>query len=269
MGITETWIAFVRESVLKEPYKALAQERAFMSGLVMEIPGKEWKRGLSHTLSDLGYEERGTKMKQLYRDYCDTAAVEEAKKVMATRADQEVSSIGIPTLAGEKKRTAQGHCIRTIVISHYDAKVNPSGKPYLRVDILYRTTELLRKFGADLIFLYKFIPELLESNPWGVKVPNMVSFYFPACFFSGLFIPVFYRFTDPVDFLQRLKEGVSPEEIHFYKRCFFRTKTMLDRDVDHYKFRSRRNMHLLAQRFLDEGWINEEGIREYIKNEEV
>jgi len=263
--ITGRWIDFAAKVALESSPKAYAQERIFTTGTGFTVKGKEWERGLNHSLIDLGYSGTGSKMTQLKRDYYNEDSVKEAKQAINGRSDQSVTSVGISTLGG-KKKNAQGHCIRSLVVNYFDEKVNPFKQSNISIDVFYRTTELLRKFGADLVFLKEFlIPEILYGTEWQRTDIREIRFYFSSCFFSALFIPVFYQFVDPVGFLERLKE--SRGDVIFYRRCLFRTKTMLERSVDNYKFRSRRNMHELAENLMGNGKIDRERIENYLKEE--
>jgi len=265
MDITDRWVKFATNVALEADPKAYAQERVFTTGTGFTVKGKQWERGITHSLVDLGYSKAGSKMTQLKRDYYNEDSVKEAKSTINSRHDQSVSSVGISTLGG-KKKNAQGHCIRSVVINHFDEKVSPFKQSSISIDVFYRTTELLRKFGADLIFLKEFlIPEILYGTEWQRIDISEIRFYFSSCFFSALFIPVLYQFVDPVWFLKRLKE--SRGDVIFYRRCLFRTKTMLERSVDNYKFRSRRNMHELAENFMGSGKINREKLETYLKEE--
>lgn len=265
MDITDAWVKFLTEVVPSAEAVSYAQERKFMAGLTWTIPGEIWNKGNSHKLTDLGYSGGPSKMTQLKRNYYNPESIEEAREKMQSRPGQTVTSVGISTIAGAKVKSSQGHCIRAVTVNYFSPKVTPARKPVLSVDIFYRTTELLRKFGADLLFLHEFlIPEILKDNPWGME-PTHVRFHFSTCFFSALFIPVLYQFVEPALFLGRLKAHTG--DILFYRRCMFRTKTMLERDFSHYKFQSRRNMQKLAQRFMEEGKINKKKVAKLFKEE--
>lgn len=263
MDITRWWIDWVTDVVLGDAAICFAQERKFMGATTFRIPGNVWDQGVSHAYPDLGYAKGGSKINQLKRNYYNEESVREAKKKMSERAAQTITSVGISTIGGAKANS-QGHCIRSVVVSRYSPKITVSRQQEVYLDVFYRTTELLRKFGADLLFLKDFlVPEILEGNPWGVKTPTAVRMYFSSCFFSALFIPVLYQFIDPTAFLQQLykKEGDS----QFYRRVVFRTKAMLERDASHYKFQSRRNMQNLAMGFMDQDKIDRKALEKHLK----
>lgn len=264
--LTKFWTDWVSNLVVYGNTAAYAQERKFLENITLTIPGDVWARGCSHTFADLGYAGKGdSKIKQLKRNYYNEQSVIDARAAIQSRDDQEITSIGISTLGQAKKGSSQGYCIRSVVVNYFGAKVTPDKKDRLTIDVHYRTTELLRKFGADLIFLHEFlIPEILKDNPWNISGPHEVRLHLSTCFFSALFIPVFFRFTDPVFFLNRLKKHTGKQ---FYKRCLFRTKTMLERDASHYKFRSRKNMQELANGFLDDGKIDRKKLETFLEEE--
>ncbi len=263
--LTADWMNWLSRTVIESKASSHAQERAFFEGILWKIPGTTWGAGCSHTVENLGYSKDGHKMTQLSRDYTNHGDVEQAKTAFHKRKDQSVSSIAISTI-GAVKTNAMGHCIRNIIISYHSPKVTPDKKPRLTVDILYRTTELLRKFGADLIFLNEMlIPEILDGNPWGIETPDEVRMYFSSCFFSALFIPVFYQYHDPTIFLHQLKEYEG--DSIFYRRCLYRTKTMLEKEPDTYKFASRKNMSEFAFRLIASGKIDKPKIQKFLEKE--
>lgn len=265
MDITQKWMDFVESLILYHPASAYAQERKFVEGTTLIFPSKVWNKGYSHTLPDLGYSasSKGSKMKQLMRDYYNKPSIEEAKKTIAKRGGQAVTTVGVSTLAGNKSN-AQGHCIRSLTLNYFSPQHTPDKKPRLTIDIYYRTTELLRKFGADLVFLYDhLIPDIIGNNPWKIEEPDEVRLYFSSCFFSALYVPVFYKYKDPVKFLTQME--TTDNTSGFYGRCIFRTKTMLERDASHYKFRSRRNMQELSDKFFEEGHINKKELEKFLR----
>lgn len=265
MNVTENWMDFVYRSIIHEPAASHAQERKFMEGLSWKIPGGVWQRGCRHKLSDLGYSNSGTKMTQLTRDYMNLDDIELAHKAFHKRKDQSVTTWYISTI-GAVKTNAQGHCIRGLVLHYTSPRVTLDKKPRLTIDIVYRTTELLRKFGADLIFLTEIlIPKVLEDNPWGITEPDEVRMYFSSCFFSALFIPVFFQYVDATEFLSNLYL-VQGDSI-FYRRCVYRTKTMLEKEPETYKFASRKNMSEFAHRLISSGNIDKQKIQEFLKKE--
>src|SRR5690606_19285649 len=201
MNITGGWIDFVWKMAASSPAVAYAQERKFIPGQMWQVDGSVWSNGYDHDLECLGYAPPGeAKIKQLKRNYYNPESVEEAREKITSRNNQVHTSVGISTLAGGKRKVSQGHCIRSLVLTYSSPKVNPHGQEVLAIDIFYRTTELIRKFGADLIFLHDFlIPEVLRDNPWGIETPTVIRFHFSTCYFSALFLPIFLQFVDPVE----------------------------------------------------------------------
>lgn len=264
--ITSLWMQFVSDWVLFAPSYSYAQERKFMEGQTMLFPDFVWREGCSHNLEDLGYSKTGTKMTQLTRDYMNWGEIEAAKKAFWERKDQSVTSWAISTI-GAAKRNAQGHCIRNMFVNYHHPKVSVGEEGTLVVHLHYRTTELLRKFGADLVFIRNvLIPEVLAGNPWKDE-PDEVYIHFANCFFSALFIPVFYQYKDPIKFLKDLREAQG--DTIFYRRCLYRTKTMLEKEPDTYKFASRRNMSEFAHRLISSGKIDKQEVQDFIKRSET
>jgi len=265
-NITDYWMGQVNDWVTYAPASSHAQERKFMDNLTMYFSKEAWNKGCKHGLEDLGYSKTGTKMNQLSRDYMNLEDIKKARKAFQERKDQSVTTWAISTI-GAVKSNAQGHCIRNMIITYHHPKVEVNGEGRLKVHLQYRTTELLRKFGADLIFLEKvLIPAVLDDNPWQEHIDD-IYISFANCFFSALFIPVFYQYTDPVKFLKRLKNAQG--DTIFYRRCLYRTKTLLEKEPDTYKFASRRNMSELGHRLILSGKIDKQKVQDFIKKEEM
>src|SRR5690606_27066132 len=134
---------------------------------------------------------------------------------------------------------------------------------FLSVDIEYRTTELIMKYGADLVFFHEvLIPEILEGNPWGITTPSVVRCYFPSCYISLLYLPVLYRFTDPVQFL----EDVQANEPETYSaRALYRSRSIMGKDPSVYGYRSRRKMTEMAQELMEQGVIDRPRLEAYLR----
>jgi hypothetical protein len=66
------------------------------------------------------------------------------------------------------------------------------------VEIVYRSTEVIKKHCADLAF----IPVVFERL--GIR-PDTVKFYFTNAYLSGVFFPSLFIFWDPIPFLDLLR----------------------------------------------------------------
>ena len=75
-----------------------------------------------------------------------------------------------------QKKVNNGSCLIGIVISRKDRKKNWS-----KINVLYRTTEVQRRFAADLVLIHHFIKEL-PKECCDIKV---VTFYMPQMYISA------------------------------------------------------------------------------------
>lgn len=255
--LTTFWADFVEKQACSHRGH-IRQLMKFIQAVSWKVPGDVWSRGMSLTFPDMDYNER-SKMGQLDRTYynrLDTIAARE-KLISRMASGKTQSSVAITTINGEKHSESQGHCMRAIVITHFSKAV--AGEEYLTVDVLYRSTELVKKFGADLMWLSKkMIPELTE----GINIPiKEVRFYFSNLFVSGLFLPIIYNVKNPVQLL----ESIRINDLDFFKKCMFQTKTLINTEYGHYAYKTRRKMHHLALQLMDKGIINKNEFAEYIK----
>lgn len=146
-------------------------------------------------LREFGYERPSTKLKALKRMYFSEVEAERVRDLLEKREDQAYSAIAFSTIAGAKDRRSMGHCISSIVLSRTTKR--------LEATVMYRSTELIKKFSADLVFFPWVFDQL------GVT-PDRVSFFFSNCFVSGVFFPLLMRYLDPIEFLEWLREREPP-----------------------------------------------------------
>ncbi len=145
-------------------------------------------------LPDLTYEDLGygqNKFKQLCRNYIDLGELERVRVLLDHRAGQSFTSVAMSLRGASKDSRSMGHCMQTLVISWK--------KDYETVEVQYRSTEVIQKFGADLVFL-RYILEELDL------APNLFRFRFANAYLSGVFFPTLCAHWDPIDFLEYLWE---------------------------------------------------------------
>ncbi len=159
----------------------------------------------------LGYKDLGfspSKVKQLERNYINQEELDRVKTILSRRGhDSAATSVAISMRGAKKDSRSQGWCMLSTVISRF------SGSDTEFVDVHYRSTEFVLKFGADLIFL----PSVLERV--GVDPSRPIRFHFVNGFFSGVFLAtLLVHEKDPVEFLQ-LHCKLDPK--HFYTSTRF------------------------------------------------
>lgn len=146
-------------------------------------------------LPDLSYEDFGygsNKFKQLCRNYLDLHELERVRTLLDKRAGQSFTSVAM-SLRGQNKgdTRSMGHCMQTLVVSW--------ATNHESVEVQYRATELIKKFGADLVFL-RYILDELDLDP------SVFRFRFANAYLSGVFFPTLCTFWDAIDFFDYLWE---------------------------------------------------------------
>jgi len=138
---------------------------------------------------DLGYA--GNKVRQMHRNYFNPNSMEQMRTLLDHRAGQSFSAMAMSLKHAEKDSRSQGHCMQTLIVSwKRDLEI---------VEVQYRSTEIIQKFGADLVFLREVFEEL-DLNP------DLIRFRFSNAYLSGVFFPTLGRFWNMIDFLEYLHE---------------------------------------------------------------
>lgn len=163
--------------------------RKYYPGLSFELDGLP-----TFDLADMGY----SKMKQrgLERNYFDPASIEVAMKKAHSRKKKAITSVAFSFSAEAKRAESQGHCMQTGVFSF-------GRKHETTLDMFYRSTEVTKKFGADLLFIRDVI---VPAMNWHTDIKT-IRFHFALCYFSLHFFPVLeaYKTGAALEFLEHLR----------------------------------------------------------------
>lgn len=177
-------------------------------------------------LASIGYTPK-VKLKNLDRMYYNP---EEATRVLALlrkRKDQAFSAVAFSFRAGSKDSRSMGHCMESMVIGLTPKRTT--------VEILYRSTEVIKKHTADLAFL-PLVFDRLEVRP------EVVKFYFTHAYLSGVFFPTLFRWWDPIAFLELLR--VDEPKLFVVATRFLR-RTVRTRDQK-FPYAPEENQHRFA-----------------------
>lgn len=164
----------------------------------IEIDDEEYDHNAVFTGSyeDLGYGKN--KHKQLVRNYVNPEEFERVKTILAKRRKQGFTSVALSMRGGKKDSRSMGWCMLNIVVTRK--------RGFESVEVQYRSTEAILKFGGDLVFI-----------PWVFKElglnPGIVRFRFANAFLAGIFTPTLFGHPegpDPIKFLEYL-EVADPE----------------------------------------------------------
>jgi hypothetical protein len=130
--------------------------------------------------------------------YYNPDEVQRAKAMLKRRKGQDHTSVAILTRQNPKLDPAtQGHCIQSIVLSE---TYGTHGKHLVTADIFYRSTEVIQKFGADLVLIRRIFDDV------GVD-PSPVRFYFSNLYVSAVFFPLLFRHIDGVKFMEHVRKS--------------------------------------------------------------
>lgn len=196
-------------------------------------------------LAQLGYRGVGDgKIKQLLRNYWNQAEVDAARVKLAARRKSPHTSVALNTIGEKKDTRSQGFCMRSVVITQ-----TPK---WTEIDIVYRSTEVIQKFTADLVML----PLMLESLELAHK-PRIIRFYFANCFITALFAPILFQHTDAIAFMEHLK-SVDPK----YYNTFLGATAKFMETPGRFSYKHRTKMQDIALANLDVEKLTEY----YLKN---
>lgn len=257
--IRDYWINMVTKLI--KVSKVHTRGRSVIQSFTHKINNEVWRQDeVGIKLSHLGYSENGTKMTQLKNQYMDPKSINAAKREMGERLADEMprTSVGISMIGNDKDPRSQGHCIRSLVLTHLEPQEGID--PYLTVDIFYRSTEAIKKFAADLIFLHNIVvPKVTKGFDFPLKT---VRFYFSNIFISPLFFSILYQFHSPIKWMELVK---AKGDKRLYKNLCSRAEKFITKDPDYYSYRSRRAMHHIILNAIKEGKINEDELKSYLR----
>ena len=143
---------------------------AFLDGLIIDCENKNLG---DLTLDSLGYKK--TKFKSLVNIYLGEEKIEELKHL------GENSSALIIGFDFKRKTTHNGSCIREIFISRENRN-----KPWNKINIVWRTAELQRRWLADLFLIYK-IMEIIPNSKFE-KIRMVFNYAYQNLFYVIPFI---------------------------------------------------------------------------------
>lgn len=210
--MSNIWLKLNAQVAIEEPCSGIYANRRYLSGHSIsceELPDLDLHR--------LGYTK--AKLAQLDRQYFNSESLDRAKALMLSRTKNDLTSVAFSFQGGVKRDTgprgskSMGHCIQTAVITI-------SKKKRCEMDIFYRSTEVTKKFSGDLVFLKQRIVPYL-----GIE-PHIYRFYFSNCYWSPQFVPVLARFTDIIEFYDRIRIE-NPD-------YFIQALRMLKREIFHH-----------------------------------
>jgi len=180
--VKEVWPKNLIKQIIDKPAYLYSGVRKIVQDITWEIEELP-----NITYSDLGYGSN--KFKQLYRNYINEEELERVRSLLDSRAGQSFTSVALSLRGAKKDSRSMGHCMQTLVVSWK--------KDSETVEFQYRSTEVIQKFGADLVFARYLFDELDLS-------PELIRFRFANAYLSGVFFPTLCNYWNPIDFLEYL-----------------------------------------------------------------
>jgi hypothetical protein len=196
----------------------------------------QWK------LEDWGYKKH--KVPQLERNYVSVDEFDRVRSILTRRGTDKYTSVALSLRGRAKSSRSQGWCMLSMVISRT--------REWTRVEVQYRTTEIILKFAADVWFVRE-ICRRLEIHP------SLYTFRFANCAISGAYFPYLCDKVDLIRFLARVYEA---DREFFIRTTRFLLKSSYRKDQYH-PF----SPEMLAHRFLWERASKQQitSIREYLE----
>lgn len=155
-------------------------------------------------LEDAGYTK--SKMSHLTRGYLHTESIEAAIKLWDLRRTKtSYGSAGFTTynhflkndmVKKSKRASVMGPCIQSITITQVS-------KNQYALDAFYRTTELLKKFPADLVFIRDIL--LKDFNFKDMEFLGMTCHFANVTIHPMYFVTVIPQLEDPIEEMEKIK----------------------------------------------------------------
>lgn len=211
-GLKERWLELCLD-LSQDPAYMVVGTRKILRNVIWTISGKDWHTGDFDVEKLVGYRSWKTKKAQLSKYYLNEAEFERASKKYAHIRDNlgRYDSVNMILRNGEKFGwTAQDHCMAAMIVSYWPkTKGKPAGS---EIDVYYRTTEVAKKFAADLAFFREVIFPRFEPI-------SKIRFVFSTCNMSVAFTPaLFLTIDEPVPFLENIRRE---DHRHWRRICSY------------------------------------------------
>lgn len=216
-------------------YKAakIPQSEALYTGI------RKIVNGLTHEviqlptpqLEDLMYTK--SKITQLLRNYENPGEIETARTKLAARRSSPHTSVAVSTLGAAKDSRSQGFCLRQLVITQ-----TPK---WTEVDVVWRSTELIQKNTADYLLLPRILDQLELAH-----APRKYRFYMANSFLTALFMPLLFKETDGIEFLETLRQ----HDPKYFRTALNAFAKFLEPEC-RYSYKHRQKAYAFAHKHLD------------------
>jgi hypothetical protein len=162
-------------------------------------------------LEDCGYTK--SKLAHLVRGYLHEESIEAALKLWdIRRAKTSYGSVGFTTynhflkndaVKKSKRASVMGPCIQSVVITQLKGRNSKKTGGKYCIDVFYRTTEILKKFPADLVFIRDVL--LKDFDFSGYEFTGMTCHFANVTVHPQYFVTVIPHLDDPIAELDKIK----------------------------------------------------------------
>lgn len=208
----------MKEEWIREVLRLSRREADFYSGCRKIIQGHQitfhdlWDHEDPLILEDAGYTK--SKMAHLIRGYFVEESIEAAIKLWELRRTKtSYGSVGITcyghffkndAIKKSKRASVMGPCIQAVTITQVKGNGKGGTGGSYRIDAFYRTTEILKKFPADLVFIRDVL--LKDFDFSGMKFLGMTCHFANVTVHPQYFVTAIPHMDDPIAELERLKK---------------------------------------------------------------
>lgn len=171
-----------------------------------------WEHEDPLLLEDAGYTK--AKLAHLVRGYLHEESIEKAVMLWNLRRSKtSYGSVGFTTynhflkndaVKKSKRASVMGPCIQSVVITQLKGNGTKGTGGSYRIDAFYRTTELLKKFPADLVFIRDVL--LKDFQFTGMKFDGMTCHFANVTVHPQYFVTAIPHLENPIDELEKLKK---------------------------------------------------------------
>lgn len=212
---------------------AVPQSQSIYTGIRKIVRGLSYETQTLPTPDMEALMYKSAKIRQLMRNYHNPVEIEHARIKLEARRDSPHTSVAVATLGDAKDSRSQGFCLRQIIITQTPKKTE--------VDIIWRSTELIQKNTADFALIPLILAELELAH-----TPSVYRFYMANAYLTALFMPLLFRYTDPIKFFDFLRE----HDPKYFRTSINAFAKFLETEC-RYSYKHRQKAYASAQANLD------------------
>jgi len=194
------------------------READLYSGCRKIIQGKShtfydlWDKEDPLTLEDCGYTK--SKMSHLMRGYFHQESIDAALKLWKLRRSKtSYGSVGFTcynhfmkndAVKKSKRASVMGPCIQAVTITQIKGCTKGGKAGSYSIDVFYRTTELLKKFPADLVFIREVL--LKDFDFSNMEFQGMTCHFANITVHPQYFVTAIPHLKDPLKEMDKIRD---------------------------------------------------------------